>query len=327
MRKLHLTGKDKALIGGVAAVLLVVSTVGWRLIGEATLGVAVVFAAVVILVFVLEVYRRLERVQFATLSSARIIERAQRRHYEQVESLLSLFFTIRPEYPLPKTRDFAASPDLLRQIYEAIHEETPSLVVETGSGISTLIAAYSLKQLGQGRVISLEHDPQYAEITRNLISRHRLQDIATVVHAPLKKYDINGHSWLWYDLNCLELDQPIDFLVIDGPPGSMQRLSRYPALPLLFRRLSEKVTIILDDGIREDEKKIVDLWLKEFDRLSCEFIPLEKGCYVIHRTQDVHSTSRWPSGLESSNRGINPSMPGPSEPVLQTSFHVLNDRK
>jgi hypothetical protein len=108
--------------------------------------------------------------------------------------------------------------------------------------------------------------------------------------------------------------------------GSMQRLSRYPALPLLFRRLSEKVTIILNDGIREDEKKIVDLWLKEFDRLSCEFIPLEKGCYVIHRAQDVHSTSRWPSGLESSNRGNNPSMPGPSDRVLQASHHVLNDR-
>lgn len=299
MRKLHLTGKDKALIAGIGAFLLIVSTVGWRLIGEATLGVTLAFAAVVILVFALEVYRRLERVQFATLSSARTIERAQRRHYEQVESLLSLFFTIRPEYPLPKTRNVAASPDLLRQMYEAIQEERPRLVVEAGSGISTLIAAYSLKHLGQGRVISLEHDPQYAEITRNLILRHRLQDIATVVHAPLKKYDINGHTWLWYDLECLELDQAIDFLFIDGPPGSIQKLSRYPALPLLFGQLSEKVTIILDDGIREDEKKIVDLWLNEFDKLSCEFIPLEKGCYVIHRTQDVHSTSRWPSGLES----------------------------
>ena len=76
-------------------------------------------------------------------------------------------------------------------------------------------------------------------------------------------------------------DQPIDLLVVDGPPGNIQSLSRYPALPLLYRHLSDRSIVILDDGHRDDEKKIVALWEKEFSNLSPEFLDLEKGAYII----------------------------------------------
>lgn len=289
MPKLHLTSKDKALIVAIVVFLSVVTVTGWWLVGESTLSVTLILAAIVILVFVLEAYRRLEALQFTNLSRTHEIENSQRRYYEQVESLLFLYFTIKPEYPVPKTRGYPASPDFLRQIYDLIQDETPSLVVEASSGVSTLIAAYSLRHVGRGRVVSLEHDPKYAEITRSIISRHGLQAISTVVHAPLKEYDVNGQSWLWYDLTSLEREQRIDLLLVDGPPGSIQELARYPALPLLFGQLSEKATIVLDDGNRLDEKRIIEQWLREFDHLSSEFIPLEKGCYVIHRTKNPGS--------------------------------------
>jgi hypothetical protein len=36
-------------------------------------------------------------------------------------------------------------------------------------------------------------------------------------------------------------------------------MARYPALPLLFDKMSDEAVIILDDTFREDEKNIIDL--------------------------------------------------------------------
>ncbi|MES9855801.1 MAG: hypothetical protein ABW166_04240 [Sedimenticola sp.] len=39
-------------------------------------------------------------------------------------------------------------------------------------------------------------------------------------------------------------------LVIDGPSGFIQKHSRYPALPLLFDKLSNNGMVFLDDAAR-----------------------------------------------------------------------------
>jgi predicted O-methyltransferase YrrM len=206
--------------------------------------------------------------------------------YRQIESLFSLFFTLNPALPFPDMRGYAASPDLLKKIIEIILTKKPSLVIEASSGISTLVIACCLKRLGKGKVVSLEHDAKYAAISKNFISFHNLEEIATIVYAPLKAFEINSQKWLWYNIDCFKIDQPIDILVVDGPPGNIQKLSRYPALPLLYGRLNRKSIIILDDGHREDEKKIVTLWEKEFSHISSEFLNLEKGAYVIYKNDE-----------------------------------------
>lgn len=43
-----------------------------------------------------------------------------------------------------------------------IADERPELIVDTGSGVSTLVAAYALQKLGRGKVVALEHDRAYA---------------------------------------------------------------------------------------------------------------------------------------------------------------------
>ena len=194
-----------------------------------------------------------------------------------------MFFTLKPSLPLPNTRGWAISPDLLKKITEVILIERPSLIVELGSGVSTLIIAYCLKQLGKGKVISLEHNDEYVAISQNFISSHKLEEIATIIYAPLKTFEIDEETWLWYNTDCLKIEQPIDLLVVDGPPKNVQKLSRYPALPLLYKDLNEHSIIILDDGDREDEKKIIEMWKKEFSQISSEFIDTEKGAYIIYK--------------------------------------------
>jgi predicted O-methyltransferase YrrM len=215
------------------------------------------------------------------------IKRVNEISVQQIESLFSIFFTLEPKFPLPTMRGWAASPDLLKEIISLTHRQKPQLVVEASSGVSTLIIAYCLKRLGSGKLISLEHEQKFAQATQNNLLLHGLDDIATVIHAPLVEVEINNAinntKWLWYDLTKVEIPDAIDMLIVDGPPGTTQKLARYPALPLLHEKLSSDAIIILDDGARSDEGKIVKQWMEEFKMSNSEYISLEKGAYLIYQ--------------------------------------------
>lgn len=284
MKRIHLTAKDAAFVAATAALVIGVATIGWALIGMPAIGIALGLAVVSVLFSSLEVFRR-------TQETNRWLREQVKRDYKQIESLLSLYFSLKPDAPLPDTGGWALSPDLLQRILEVIHREKPRLVLETGSGVSTLITAYCLKRFGGGRVISLEHDAEYAATNRDMVARHGLQDLVTIVHAPLKEIAIGDDKWLWYDLDGLSLEAPIDLLLIDGPPAAIQPLARYPALPLLFDRLRDGATIILDDGARPDERQIAERWAGEFD-VDCHYVPLEKGAFVFRKraSREAHNS-------------------------------------
>ena len=203
--------------------------------------------------------------------------------FSQIESLLSLHSVLKPEKPMPATRGWAASPDFLLKVTEFIIEKKPKLILEASSGVSTLVAAQALSKNGSGRIISLEHDSKYLDITRKMIELHGLQDIVSLVYAPIKEIDVNGRKWLWYDINNLKIDEGIDLLVIDGPPGSTQKLARYPAVPLFYNKLNKEACILLDDGKRNDEKTTARLWANEFPSLRVEFFQFEKGAFFLEK--------------------------------------------
>ncbi len=211
------------------------------------------------------------------------IKRVNEVSVQQIESLFSIFLTLEPKLPLPTTRGWAASPDLLKEIISLTHRKKPQLVVEASSGVSTLIIAYCLKRIGSGKLISLEHDQKFAHVTQNNLSLHGLDDIATVIHAPLVEFEINNSKWLWYDLTKVEIPSAIDMLIVDGPPGATQKLARYPALPLMQEKLQSDALIVLDDAARADERKIVEQWMEEFKMSRSEYLELEKGAYFIYK--------------------------------------------
>lgn len=201
--------------------------------------------------------------------------------YRQLEALHAITAILPVRYPLPPMRGWAISPDFGALLVAEIIDRRPHLVVELGSGVSTLLIAYCLEQLGQGRVISYDHDADYCAKTRENINRHKLGQFAEVVHAPLVKVQLEQDHWDWYDTTLMETSEQTDVLVIDGPPGQIQKLSRYPALPLLYKQLANKAAILLDDAARSDEKQIVDRWTSEFTDLSHEYLPLEKGASIL----------------------------------------------
>jgi hypothetical protein len=196
----------------------------------------------------------------------------------QLEALLNLHAVIPVRAPLPASRGWAASPDLLLAYVGEILSRRPGLIVECGSGLSTLWAALALQATGgNGRVVALEHDAEYCEATRATLAAHGVGHLAEVRHAPIEPVTLGDKQQPWYTLSAVgDLDK-IDLLFVDGPIGSMDPEARYPAVPLLRDRLTPGTAIILDDADRPEEKNVVTHWCADWPELSCEMLRLEKG--------------------------------------------------
>lgn len=176
---------------------------------------------------------------------------------------------------------WAAAPDFLRLIVEHTLTERPSVIVECGSGTTTLMLARCCQINGTGRVYSLEHEPAFAERTRSELARYDLQAYASVLDAPLVEHRLGTETFAWYDPGGLTAFA-IDLLVIDGPPGQRQRHARYPALPVLFPRLAARYTVFLDDAARADEREIIRRWQRDYPGLDHRLLDTERGCSVLH---------------------------------------------
>lgn len=182
---------------------------------------------------------------------------------------------------IPFTTHWSASPDFLKIIANHCLDNRPAMIMECSSGVTSLVLARCCQLNHSGNVFSLEDGEDYAERSRQELARYDLQAHAQVMHAPLQPQQLHGQTWQWYSIEQLP-QQSIDMLVIDGPSGFIQKLSRYPALPLLFDKLADDCVIFLDDAAREDEQVIVQRWLEEFPQLQHQYLNTERGCSVLH---------------------------------------------
>lgn len=229
-----------------------------------------------------------------TADAHRLHDETLRQYYRQIEDLFSLFSLIKLNHPLPPFRTpnlgWAISPGFANILVSLISSRKPKLIVETGSGVSTLIAGYCMKEIGEGGLLSLEHLEEVSITSRNNLEKHLLSDFADVIFAPLKEVMIKDKKWVWYDSRFLSAIKSadmcaIDMLIVDGPPAHVQPLARYPALPLMFEYLADDAVVILDDSDRDDERKIIEMWLDEYKCFRVERIDIEKGATLLYKTE------------------------------------------
>ena len=181
---------------------------------------------------------------------------------------------------LPYTPNWSAAPDFLALIVDHVLTEKPATIVECGSGMTTLMLARACAINGNGHLYSLENGADYAANTRTAVAEHGLQEYSTVIHAPLIHHSVSDRDYQWYDLADLAVTH-IDMLVIDGPPGFLQKHSRYPALPLLFQRLHAGSAVFMDDAARPDEQELVTMWQQTYPATTHRFIDNERGCSLV----------------------------------------------
>jgi predicted O-methyltransferase YrrM len=223
-----------------------------------------------------------------TLDAVRRVEagvpKEIKQTFRQLEALQNLNAMLPARDVLPATRGWAASPDLLMVLVDLVITERPSLVVECGSGASTLWLALALQRFEiDGRIIALEHDPVFAGQSREFLARHDVRDLAEIRDAPLESFSLDGQTYSWYARRAWEDLTGIDLLFVDGPPATTGERARYPALPLLSGSLSPVATAVLDDLVVPDMQEVLRLWLDAYPDFRSEILPLEKQAAVLRR--------------------------------------------
>jgi predicted O-methyltransferase YrrM len=181
---------------------------------------------------------------------------------------------------------WAVEPDFAGIVAREV-EHTPGLVVECGSGATTLIIAAMLRRAGRGRLVSIEHDAAYAERTRRALDAAGLHELVDVVVAPLRDQDVAGRAVSWYDADAVAgaIDGEIDVLVVDGPP---QRTpwSRWPALAILHGRLAPEATVLVDDGRTRAALVTTRAWTEALDDMERYWLDTVKGTWLLRRRPD-----------------------------------------
>ncbi|WP_444882600.1 class I SAM-dependent methyltransferase [Microbulbifer sp. PSTR4-B] len=219
----------------------------------------------------------------------------QNRLYMQLESLSWLQRRLSIKGQLPPLRGWAASPDVLLHLHTHIMASRPNLVVEFGSGASTLVIADALRQNGIGKLISIEHSDYYGARTLATLEAEYLQswvDLRIGDLIPWEGEHLNSEDTekpsRWYPQSLLEGAESVDLLWVDGPPGATCLHSRYPALPALLNCLSPKAEVWMDDTIRQEERDICERWAQNHG-FELEYLALEKGLGRLTRPNSTVS--------------------------------------
>ncbi len=193
--------------------------------------------------------------------------------FRQSEAMQQLLSLLKFSAPVPPTRSWAASPDLLLTLAQLVRTHNPKLVVELGSGVSTLVVA----KAGAKKVISIDNSAEFAGRTREVLKEHKVRGVDIRV-AELKAH-ISGVDW--YDTNVIKDLKRIDLLIVDGPPGSKNPQARMPARAEFIAKLSPKAIIVIDDVNRDGERKLAEAFAKALPNHILTIYPHEKGTAVI----------------------------------------------
>lgn len=191
----------------------------------------------------------------------------------------------------PSLGKWAIEPDLARLIIEELDQQ-PRLIVELGSGASTLIIGHVLDEKNFGQLISIDHDAHFAAHTKERLASAGVENRVSLVVAPVGAQTFGDRAERWYDVNSVLAALPsesIDLLIVDGPP-SVSRWARWPALEVLAPRLSDRAVVLLDDGRQPHETAVVRRWVRDHGDLELYWLDTVKGTWRLEkRLRDTES--------------------------------------
>jgi len=167
------------------------------------------------------------------------IRRDVRQSRDQIESYMALNKYLEYGELAPSFNGWAISPDLAMQIVKALEENDYDLVIEFGSGSSTVLISQVMQQHAShtsqfgriinhlaydgevsnekytvvsateqavkaakelpSRIIAFEHVWKYLENTRQMLERSGVDQFVNLVHAPLQEYSNQDSTYLFYD--------------------------------------------------------------------------------------------------------------------------------
>jgi hypothetical protein len=271
------------------------STLGF-LVGLSALNLLVLAASVAVLLRTRRRIRRIRKAHKAVRRQVTADKRLRISTWRQIEALVSLYRLLDGKVDLPPTRFGPVSPDFLLHVIAFIRRHEPRIIVECGSGTSTIVLAHLLKSLGiDSHIYAIENFAPSIDTVRQHLRQHNLERFVTIIAVPLveKRYDGFETAFRWYDLDSNSIPAQIDLLIVDGPQGMVNRYARYPAGPELLPKLSRNAHVFIDDANRPDEKTMVRLWQESRPELGLRTLAAEKGCSELFFLDEAKPAAEW----------------------------------
>lgn len=190
-------------------------------------------------------------------------------------------------------RGWSARPDFILWQVELMDKNKYDLILEFGSGITTLYTAKALASREKhgsaaksAQAVAFEHLEQFFLQTKGFLAQAGLGDSVNIVHAPLQEYTApDGTAYQYYSCQEIlsELSQQYKssasriLVIVDGPPGGTNKNARYPAFPLVMKYFAPAhIDFLLDDYIRSDEKELAGMWRAACATAGIEHAVVEK---------------------------------------------------
>ncbi|UOO81740.1 class I SAM-dependent methyltransferase [Uruburuella testudinis] len=221
----------------------------------------------------------------------------------QIEAYIAIHNYLNTGSLLSGFHGWPISPDIGLFIINQMRQKQYDLVIEFGSGTSTLLFAKLaaakhhqplMSDLLPQKILSFDHHADYYQRTQVLLNTNQVAKHVDLVHAPLIEWQKNEQTFLYYDCEATlqQLAQNLQgksakiLVLVDGPPGDTCKNARYPAVPLLFKYLAEhQIDIILDDATRPEEREVAAKWQNFLSNCQIAFsdekIINEKGIYFV----------------------------------------------
>ncbi|MEU0239883.1 hypothetical protein ABZ234_19540 [Nocardiopsis sp. NPDC006198] len=134
---------------------------------------------------------------------------AEGRAVRELEALLG------PDAPMPAPGEDGVSPETVERVVRAVRDRRPHLVVEVGSGASTLWLGLALRRFRAGRLVALESDPRCAGLVRAMVAAHGLSGVVEVRGAS----DLDG----LHGIDLLHLTRVTGAAGVDAVPDLFDR--------------------------------------------------------------------------------------------------------
>lgn len=217
---------------------------------------------------------------------------------KQIESYLALNALV--GYVDVPLHGFPISPDFALQLVRLIRDNDYHLIVEFGSGTSTLLSLRAIELFGTRsvasdpllhRLLTFEHHDDYHKKTSDLVSACSNRPLLDLRLSPLEPWTDATGSYSYYsgvaaiaetvEALSLACHGPLKLLVIiDGPPGFTCHWARYPAIPIVLDAVSGmdlSIDFLLDDMIRTDEIESVLAWQNQLQAFGLSYQRVDYG--------------------------------------------------
>lgn len=169
---------------------------------------------------------------------------------------------------------WALDQDTIALLWEQLQQGKPEIIMECGSGVSTLMfARYFQDFCPEGRLISFEQDMKEKQRVEAWLQKHGLAGFVNILYTPL-----NERGEYRFDQTAIDgflQGKRADWLMIDGPNGADG--SRSADMDGLLPSLAPGARWYADDAFRDGELDFLQGWQERKEVVVEGIYPVGKG--------------------------------------------------